>query len=169
MLSADFRTLIFYNNSLMVAAEWNKSVFLDGIIDCHHRYQLLTNDCHWSCHRHWSCNRHNHNGIVIFWFFLWIHRGSTVVMSYCSFSLHKKSQHFSYLAYISSRTFFNKASFTESSCFFTYISQTNFSMSLNCVLLTVSFSSVSLNTFISIEFFRKCCWKVAPSESMITS
>ena len=38
------------------------------------------------------------------WLFLWRH-GSTVAMSYCPFSLHKKSQHLWYLAYISSWIF----------------------------------------------------------------
>ena len=50
--------------------------------------------------------------------------------------------------------YFKKTSFPESSCFFPYTSQINFSMSLIYFLLIVFFSPSSLNMLIAIELSR---------------
>ena len=65
-------------------------------------------------------------------------------MSYCQFSLHKKSQHLWYLAYIPLRIF-------QGVYHSPYISETNFSMSLICFLSTISLPPSSLNNLIKVK------------------
>ena len=89
---------------------------------------------------------------LFFWLFLWWHE-RTVVMSYCLFFLHKKSQHLSYLVYISSRIFqkgiIQRIQLFLSMHFIDKFINVSYLLLVDCFFL----SSISVNTFITIAFF----------------
>ena len=116
--------------------------------------------------------------VICLFDFFFDDRGARVVMSSCPFSLHRKSKQLWYLAYISSRIF--QKDIIHRIWLFHPIHFEEKFLNVSYLLLAVSFSPISLNTFITIAFFpqlfqgidfpftTKWCCKIAPSESMIT-
>ena len=116
----------------------------------------------WPCSIYCRCN-------LLVSFFLWCHR-STVVMSYCPFSLHKKSQHLWYLVYNSSRIF------QKSIIYWIYkFVNVSYLIFIDCFFLSeftkyLDHPCIFPQIFqgINFPFTTKQRSKIAPSESMIT-